>query len=71
MAIDDGWIGLRVTEFETVTGARVAFLTRFGKGMLPTGSSVIQDGDLVHVLVTDDIAESVVEAAGKVPEGSH
>jgi trk system potassium uptake protein len=71
VAIDDGWIGRKVTEFETVSGARVAFLTRFGKGMLPTGSSVIQDGDLVHVLVTDDIAESVEEAAGKAPEGSH
>jgi len=71
VAIDDGWVGRKVTEFEMATGARVAFLTRFGKGMLPTSSSVVQDGDLVHVLVTDDIAESVVEAAGKVPEGSH
>jgi trk system potassium uptake protein TrkA len=71
VAVSDGWVGRRVSEFEGVTGARVAFLTRFGKGMLPTSSTVVQDGDLVHVLVTEDIAESVVETAGKVPEGSH
>jgi trk system potassium uptake protein TrkA len=71
VAVDEGWIGRKVTEFEGTTGARVAFLTRFGKGMLPTASAVIQDGDLVHVLVTDDIAESVVEVAGTTPEGGH
>jgi trk system potassium uptake protein len=71
VAVDDGWVGRRVSELEGVSGARVAFLTRFGKGILPTASTVIQDGDLVHVLVTDDIAEAVVEAAGRVPEGSH
>ncbi len=70
VAVED-WVGRRVTEFEAVSGARVAFLTRFGKGVLPTASSVIQDGDLVHVLVTDDIAESVFEVAGRAPEGSH
>jgi len=35
VAVDDGWVGRRVSEFEGTTGARVAFLTRFGKGMLP------------------------------------
>jgi len=68
--VDSGWVGRRVSELEAVSGARVAFLTRFGKGVLPTGSMVVQDGDLVHVLVTDDITESVVEVAGRGPEGS-
>lgn len=68
--IDEDWIGRRVSELETATGARVAFLTRFGKGMLPTASTIIQDGDLVHVLVTDDIADAVESVAGRAPEGS-
>jgi trk system potassium uptake protein TrkA len=70
VGVSEGWIGRRVTEFEAATGARVAFLTRFGKGMLPTASTVVQDGDLVHALLTDDIADAVEEIAGRPPEGS-
>ena len=67
--LDERWVGRRITEFESASGARVAFLTRFGKGVLPTNSTVVQDGDLVHVLVTDDIAEAVETVATTAPEG--
>ena len=70
VGIDVGWVGHRVSELEAASGARVAFITRFGKGMLPTASTLIQDGDLVHVLVTDDIADAVETVAGRSPEGS-
>jgi trk system potassium uptake protein len=69
VAVDEGWIGRRLSEFETASGARVAFITRFGKGVLPTKSTVVQDGDLVHVLLTDDIADAVVDVAGQPPDG--
>jgi len=71
VAVEDGWVGHRISEFEAASGARVAFLTRFGKGILPTGSTVVQDGDLGHVQVTDDIAEAVVDDASRCPEVSH
>ncbi len=49
-----------VAEMEPAVGVRVAFLTRFGEGMIPTASTVLQDGDLVHALVqtpqVDDVA---------------
>jgi trk system potassium uptake protein TrkA len=67
--VDDGWVGRRVGELEKATGARVAFLTRFGKGELPTSHSVLQDGDQVHVLVTDAIADAVGRVAGTAPDG--
>jgi trk system potassium uptake protein TrkA len=70
VAVHEGWVGHRVSELEGVSGARVAFVTRFGKGMLPTASTVVQDGDLVHVLVTDDVADNVEAIAGEPPEGS-
>jgi trk system potassium uptake protein len=69
VAVDEGWIGHKLGEFEAASGARVAFITRFGKGVLPTGSTVVQDGDLVHVLLTDDLADAVVAVAGTPPEG--
>ena len=40
-------------------GARVAYLMRFGIGTLPTASTVLQDGDQVFMLVTDDMVAEV------------
>ncbi|HVC72963.1 MAG TPA: TrkA C-terminal domain-containing protein, partial [Mycobacteriales bacterium] len=65
--LHEGWIGQKVRALEAATEARVAFLTRFGRGMLPTGSTMLQDGDQVHLLVTDDIADAVEQIAGSAP----
>src|SRR5205823_9856980 len=70
VAVEEGWVGRRVSDLESASGARVAFLTRFGKGLLPTASTMLQDGDMVHVLVTDDVVESVERVAGRPPGGS-
>ncbi len=44
------WIGQRVVALETSSGARVAFITRFGEPILPASDTVVQDGDLVHAV---------------------
>ena len=54
------WIGRPLTEIEDVAGARVAFLTRLGEGVLPHKDTVYQDGDLVH-LVTATSSLATVE----------
>ncbi|MDT0164359.1 TrkA family potassium uptake protein [Actinotalea sp. AC32] len=51
MDVHPGWIGLPVAALEAATGARVAYLTRFGDGMLPGADTVLQEHDLVHVMV--------------------
>ncbi len=56
------WLGHRVSAFQERTGVRVAFLTRMGEAMLPTAQTVLQEGDLVHVMMySDQVAD--VEAA--------
>jgi trk system potassium uptake protein TrkA len=56
------WVGQRISKIEEETGVRVAFLTRLGEAMLPGADTVLQEGDLVHVVMsTDDVA--AVEAA--------
>ena len=62
------WVGHRVTTLEERTGARVAFLTRYGEGLLPERSTVVQDGDLVHVIVRDADIERVETALARGPE---
>jgi trk system potassium uptake protein len=56
------WVGHRISKIEEETGVRVAFLTRLGEAMLPGADTVLQEGDLVHVVMrTDDVGS--VEAA--------
>ena len=56
VTVNAGWIGQPVTKLETASGARIAFLTRLGEGILPNGETVLQEGDLVHVLLREDNA---------------
>jgi trk system potassium uptake protein TrkA len=57
--VDSGWVGERVSMLEKTANARVAFVTRFGEGLLPVEDTVIQDGDIVHVVMRDADAEAV------------
>lgn len=68
--IDASWIGRTVEALERATGARVAYLMRFGLGTLPTEATVFQDGDQVFMLVTDQIAATVRATAAATAEGS-
>jgi trk system potassium uptake protein TrkA len=61
------WLGRSVRSLEQATGARIAFLMRFGIGTLPHPSTAIQDGDQVFVLVTDDLVAPVTKIAAAPP----
>jgi trk system potassium uptake protein len=63
------WYGRSVQALEAVAGTRVAYLIRFGIGTLATGSTILQEGDQVFMLVTDDISATVNTVAGTAPEG--
>jgi trk system potassium uptake protein len=66
--IDPRWVGHRVRLLEEESGARVAFLTRFGEGVLPDRATVVQDGDLVHVVMREADAEHVEDVFARGPE---
>jgi trk system potassium uptake protein TrkA len=69
--INPGWVSRPVKALEETTGARVAYVMRFGLGTLPTASTLIQDGDQVFFLVTDEMTAGVTKVAGAPPEGGH
>jgi len=58
--VHTAWIGRPLTQIEDVAGARVAYLTRLGEGVVPEKDMVYQDGDLVH-LVTAAASLATVE----------
>jgi trk system potassium uptake protein TrkA len=62
--LHEDWVGRRVTDLEEATGARVAFLLRFGAGVLPDPKTVVQASDQVYVAaVAGRAAEAMAIAA--------
>jgi trk system potassium uptake protein len=64
VALHEDWVGHRATDLETATSARVAFLIRFGTGVLPEPKTVIQAGDQVYIAaISGRVAEALAIAA--------
>jgi trk system potassium uptake protein TrkA len=62
--LHEDWVGRPATDLEAATGARVAFLIRFGAGVLPDAKTVIQASDQVYVAaVAGRAAEATAIAA--------
>jgi trk system potassium uptake protein TrkA len=67
----ESWVGSKLSNFEQATGCRVALISRFGKGELPTPATVVQAGDELHVTATDDLTDAIRAAAANGPAGGH
>lgn len=65
-----GWFGMAITDLEDATGARVAFITRLGEGLIPDSHTVLQEGDLLHVTVRDTEISKVENIFSRSP-GDH
>jgi trk system potassium uptake protein TrkA len=69
VAPNEGWVGHTIADFEEATGTRAALYTRFGSGHLPLPNTVIQAGDSLHVVTTDDQRKVLKDVAGRAPGG--
>jgi trk system potassium uptake protein len=64
VAFHEEWVGRLATDLESATGARVAFLIRFGTGLLPEPKTVIQSGDQIYIAaISGHAAEALAIAA--------
>lgn len=62
------WVGSRVTRLDRETGARTAFLVRYGAPILPNEETVLQADDALHVLLAAEHRETVLAAIAAGPE---
>ena len=51
LALSDAWLGRSLRSIEAASGVRIAYLTRFGEGILPTGETSYQQGDILHAMM--------------------
>ena len=64
----EGWIGRKVSLLEDATHSRVAFIIRFGTGILPDKKTVIQSDDEIYVAaVSGTVAEAVALSSNPPP----
>jgi len=61
------WIGMSLNKIEEHTNIRIAMLTRLGASILPTGQSVLQEGDLVHILARIEDLPHIESTLAKAP----
>jgi len=68
VAYSPEWIGHRVSALEAAAGARVALVTRLGEGQPVHKQSVVQEGDLVHVVMAEQQRDEVVRVFATAPQ---
>jgi len=68
--VHPGWIGRPLRAIEEATGARVAYVLRYGDGILPTAGGVLQETDLLHMLVRTVDSDAVERTLTRAPEVS-
>lgn len=64
------WFGLPITQIETDTEARVAFLTRLAEGLIPNEHTVLQEGDLLHMIIETERVALVEKTLATQPQES-
>jgi len=62
------WVGQRTRTLQEQSGSRIAWIDRLGEGMLPTRDTVIQEGDLLHLVMREENADQVYEVFHAGPE---
>ncbi|MGH3937728.1 MAG: potassium channel family protein [Pseudonocardiaceae bacterium] len=67
LPLHEGWVGRSVRDLEERIGARIAFILRFGAGVLPKNKTVLQADDQVYAAVISGTVTEVTNAAANEP----
>jgi len=71
LPVHEGWVGRKIAELQETVRCRVAFIMRFGTGVLPEPSTVVQADDEIYVAALSGTITEITAAAGQAPEESH
>ncbi|MGO3151629.1 MAG: potassium channel family protein [Galactobacter sp.] len=64
----ESWYGSTIAGLEEAAGVRIAYVTRFGEGILPTPETRYQRGDVLHAMVAVKRIEAVDRILAHTPE---
>ncbi|WP_327119340.1 TrkA family potassium uptake protein [Nocardia sp. NBC_01730] len=67
LTLHEEWYGRTVRDLEQTIAARVAFIIRFGQGLLPDSKTIVQADDIVYVAAASGSVGEAVALAAKPP----
>ena len=68
LPVNEEWVGHSVRELEAATRSRVAFIVRFGTGVLPRPETFVQAEDTIYVAAVSGTVSVVTSAAAAPPQ---
>ena len=68
LSVHEDWVGRSVRELEAAAKCRVAFIVRFGTGVLPRSDTAVQSEDTVYVAAVSGTISDVTAAAAAPPQ---
>lgn len=68
LQLHEKWAGRPLADIELAAGVRIAYITRFGEGMLPAPGTSYQQGDTVHAMMHTQDATEVARILGAEPQ---
>ena len=69
VAYAQDWVSEKVHALEEAARARVAFVARLGEAILPGPGTVIQEGDVLHVIAAESDLERIAAAFARISPG--
>ncbi|MEZ5095243.1 MAG: hypothetical protein R2731_03470 [Nocardioides sp.] len=66
--VPEEWIGQRTIHFQEQARSRIAWIDRLGEGMLPNRESVLQEGDMLHLVIREENAAHAYSVLAAGPE---
>jgi len=67
VSTNPGWVGRPIRDMQAAAHAPVPFLLRFGRGMVPDETTVLQDGDLVYAACANEDVAAIETILGAPP----
>ncbi len=65
IACSDAWLGEKVQSLEESARTRIAFISRLGEAMLPGPGTVLQEGDVLHVIAQEGDVDRIAKVFAK------
>ena len=66
--VNEQWTGERTISFQAQSGARIAWIDRLGEGMIPDRDTVMQEGDILHVIMREENTAQAYKTIKNGPE---
>lgn len=66
--LHEGWVGRPYADVQARSGARIAYLVRFGEPLLPVPGTVVQEGDEAYFVLIPREGADPVRVTGRAPE---